>query len=52
VTWNEVEDATLRPDGFTLRDVPERLDRLGDPWATLFAKPGSVAAARARLAAF
>jgi bifunctional non-homologous end joining protein LigD len=52
VTWKEVEDATLRPDGFTLRDVPERLDRLGDPWATLFAKPGSVAAARARLAAF
>jgi bifunctional non-homologous end joining protein LigD len=36
ITWTEVEDNTLRPDGFTLRDVPARLDRLGDPWATLF----------------
>jgi bifunctional non-homologous end joining protein LigD len=50
VTWKEVEDKSLRPDGFTLRDVPARLDRLGDPWAMLWKKPGSVAKARAALA--
>jgi bifunctional non-homologous end joining protein LigD len=38
VTWKEVEDDALRPDGFTLRDVPARLDRLGDPWATLYVR--------------
>ncbi len=52
VTWKEVEDNALRPDGFTLRDVPARLDRLGDPWATLFDKRGSVATAKKALAAF
>lgn len=51
VMWREVEGDTLRPDGFTLRDVPERLARLGDPWSTLRTTPGSVAAARAKLAA-
>lgn len=50
VTWKEVEDKALRPDGFTLRDVPARLDRLGDPWAKLFDKPGSVATAKKALA--
>lgn len=35
VTWQEVEDDLLRPDGFTLRDVPARLDHLGDPWRDL-----------------
>jgi bifunctional non-homologous end joining protein LigD len=38
VTWKEVEDDTLRPDGFTLRDVPARLDRHGDPWAALYVR--------------
>ena len=31
--WDELDEDALRPDGFTLRDVPERLARGGDPWA-------------------
>ena len=51
ITWDEVEDAALRPDGFTLRDVPARLERHGDPWATLRKSPGNLAAALSRLSA-
>lgn len=40
ITWSELD--TIAPDGITLRDVRARLDRLGDPWATLRTKPGSV----------
>jgi bifunctional non-homologous end joining protein LigD len=49
VTWDEVEDKKLKPDGFTLRDVPARLDRINDPWGELRAKPGSVAKAARKL---
>jgi bifunctional non-homologous end joining protein LigD len=31
--WEELEDDGLRPDAFTIRDVPARLERDGDPWA-------------------
>ena len=32
--WEELESPALRPDGWTLRTVLERLDDLGgDPWA-------------------
>jgi bifunctional non-homologous end joining protein LigD len=30
ITWDELDDPDLRPDGFTIRDVPERLARRGD----------------------
>jgi bifunctional non-homologous end joining protein LigD len=30
--WEELEDPGLRPDGWTLRTVRERLERDGDPW--------------------
>jgi bifunctional non-homologous end joining protein LigD len=33
VRWEELEDDALRPDAFTIRDVPARLEREGDPWA-------------------
>jgi bifunctional non-homologous end joining protein LigD len=49
VEWSEVEDDALTPDGFTLRDVPARLDAINDPWGDLRAHPGNVAAARERL---
>jgi bifunctional non-homologous end joining protein LigD len=49
LAWREVEDAALAPGGFTLRDVPRRLDRLGDPWARLRAQPGSIDRAAKRL---
>jgi len=49
LAWAEVEDPALSPGGFTLRDVPRRLDRTGDPWAELWARPGSIARAAQRL---
>jgi bifunctional non-homologous end joining protein LigD len=33
ITWDELDDPDLRPDGFTVATVPERLDRIDDPWA-------------------
>lgn len=39
VTWEEVERG-CRPEDFTLLDVPERIDRLGDLWASLLRKTG------------
>lgn len=50
IEWREVDDPALAPDGFTLRDVPRRLDRTGDPWAKLRAHPGSIELAAQRLA--
>lgn len=32
ITWDELDDPALRPDGFTLATVPDRLDDVGDPW--------------------
>jgi bifunctional non-homologous end joining protein LigD len=32
LTWAEVEVGKVRPEQFTLRTVPERLEREGDPW--------------------
>lgn len=49
IEWREVEDPALAPNGFTLRDVPRRLDAAGDPWAKLRAELGSVAQAARRL---
>jgi len=48
IAWSDVEDAALAADGVRLRDLRARLDRRGDPWRDLRARPGSVAdAARA-----
>jgi bifunctional non-homologous end joining protein LigD len=36
--WEELDDAALRPDAWTMRTVLERLDKLGgDPWAEISA---------------
>jgi bifunctional non-homologous end joining protein LigD len=45
IEWRDVEDAALAADGIRLRDLRARLDRRGDPWRELRARPGSVAAA-------
>jgi bifunctional non-homologous end joining protein LigD len=50
ITWDELEDKKLRPDGFTLADIPARLDGINDPWGELRATPGSVARATKKLA--
>jgi bifunctional non-homologous end joining protein LigD len=47
ITWAELAEVTS--DAIHLRDVRARLDKRGDAWAKLRAKPGSVAAALARL---
>jgi bifunctional non-homologous end joining protein LigD len=49
IAWDEVDDPGLRPDQLTLRDLRTRLDRRGDPWATLRAREGSAKSAFARL---
>ena len=50
ITWAEVDDPALRPDGIRLRDFRARFDKVGDPWRDLRKKPGSVAKAVAKLA--
>jgi len=32
IEWRELDDDALRADAIRLRDLRERLDRLGDPW--------------------
>ena len=35
IEWDELEDPSLRPDGITIRDMPGRLARIGDPFRTV-----------------
>jgi bifunctional non-homologous end joining protein LigD len=35
VSWDEVGDAALHPQGFKLREMGERLRAAGDPWAEM-----------------
>ena len=35
VTWEELDDPGFRSDGWTVRDIPARLEVAGDPWAGL-----------------
>lgn len=35
ITWDELDDPDLRPDGFTTATVPDRLATVDDPWAGL-----------------
>lgn len=45
----ELDDAATRPDGWTLRSVPERLERDGDPWRDIDRSRQTITAARRRL---
>ncbi|HXH32962.1 MAG TPA: non-homologous end-joining DNA ligase [Plantibacter sp.] len=40
VTWEELPE--LDPGAFTVRSVPERLRRVGDPWARMHEEPGRI----------
>ncbi|HEX3723536.1 MAG TPA: non-homologous end-joining DNA ligase [Nitrolancea sp.] len=33
LNWDEVESGMVRPEQFTLRTVPQRVEKDGDPWA-------------------
>ena len=37
ITWDELDDPDLRPDGWTIRTVLDRLAERGDPWAPMLA---------------
>ncbi|HEY5949614.1 MAG TPA: non-homologous end-joining DNA ligase [Kofleriaceae bacterium] len=50
IEWSEVGDKKLRPDGFTLTNVRERLAKKGDAWRDLRKHPGSITKALAALA--
>ncbi len=42
--WEELDDPALRPDGWTIRTVVERLGREGDPWKGIGASRRSLPA--------
>jgi len=35
IDWDELDDPSLKPDGITIRTVPDRLARRGDPFRTV-----------------
>jgi bifunctional non-homologous end joining protein LigD len=37
ITWDELDDPALRPDRWTIRDVPDRLRSHGDPFGAILA---------------
>ncbi len=38
ITWGELDDPDLRPDRWTIDDIPQRLARVGDPLAPLIGR--------------
>jgi len=38
--WNELDTRGLRPDRFTIRDLPKRLAGQRDPWADMYRHAG------------
>ncbi|MBV9664251.1 MAG: hypothetical protein JOZ37_09810, partial [Actinobacteria bacterium] len=38
ITWDELDDPSLRPDQWTIRDVLDRLETVGDPLAALIGR--------------
>ncbi len=49
LTWNELDDPDLEPDGIRLREVQARRDATGDPWVGFREHPASVNKALAKL---
>jgi bifunctional non-homologous end joining protein LigD len=47
--WDELSHPGTRPDSWTLRTVPERLEREGDPWAGMASSARSLGEPRRRL---
>lgn len=40
ITWDELE--RVHPGDFTIATIPDRLRTVGDPWADMYANPGSL----------
>ncbi len=49
LAWEELEDPALRSDTYTLRTLPDRLARVGDPWRDMRRHARGLSAARRRL---
>jgi bifunctional non-homologous end joining protein LigD len=47
--WDELQRRSLRPDGFTIRNVFARLKAVGDPWTDFWRRGVSLQSARQRL---
>jgi bifunctional non-homologous end joining protein LigD len=47
--WDELDSTGMRPDRFTLSDVPKRISERGDPWAHMRRHARSLFRARQRL---
>jgi bifunctional non-homologous end joining protein LigD len=50
-TWEEVENGTATPTSFTLRNLPPRIDKVGDLWADLLTRGQTLTSAIDRLRA-
>jgi bifunctional non-homologous end joining protein LigD len=48
--WNELEQKSLRPNGYTIRTVFDRLEKFRDPWADFWQSGVSLTKARRKLA--
>jgi bifunctional non-homologous end joining protein LigD len=48
--WDELRGRGLKPDQFTIRDVPKRIAELGDPWAGMRRRARSLTRPMQRLA--
>jgi bifunctional non-homologous end joining protein LigD len=48
-TWEEIERGKVQPQTFTLRDMPERIDKVGDLWTDLRKRGRSLTKAIARV---
>jgi bifunctional non-homologous end joining protein LigD len=49
ITWDELDDPALRPDGWTMANVPDRIEDHGDPWAGMARHARSLGRRAARL---
>ena len=49
LVWDELDDRSLRPDSWTVANVPERLAASGDPWAAMTRRARSLSQPRRRL---
>ena len=47
--WRELDDKALRPDGVTIRNIFERLEKLKDPWKDFRARAASLKTAAQKL---
>ena len=49
ITWDELDDPDLRPDGWSIATVPGRVEAHGDPWAGMARHARSLGRRAARL---